>query len=74
MQFGTCIAQVASCFMGLFDVVFDALIFSWLHDAKPTGNVVFVRGPAERTAVASKLQWRLSHHTTMPDSFGLELK
>ncbi|CAJ1442432.1 unnamed protein product [Effrenium voratum] len=35
-------ASVASCFMGLFDVVFDTLLFCWLSDVKPTGNVVFV--------------------------------
>ena len=33
--------------MGLFDVVFDTLLFCWLSDVKPTGNVVFARAPGK---------------------------
>ena len=33
--------EVASSFMGLFDVVFDTLIFCWLTDLQPTQGVVF---------------------------------
>ncbi|CAE7041854.1 SLC44A2 [Symbiodinium natans] len=40
---GLLAAAVASSFMGLFDVVFDTLIFCWLADLRPTqSGVVFV--------------------------------
>ena len=57
---------VASCFMSLFDVAFDSLIFSWLHDGKqssvifaPQGLLQALGQPRADVELGGRCGWRL---------------